>query len=1210
MNKKLFAKVLSIVMFVVLSVFGFIGCVGGVDEKKTISLNATQKTIVVGESFTLTATTTPANAEIEWLSSDEAIVTVTNGTVLGVSEGTATVTAKNDTATATCQITVTAAEVQTYTVVFKNGETQVKSVELAEGATISYNGVTPSKASTEEYAYTFSGWSLTDGGEVVDIATVALDGNKTFYAVFAQTLRTYSVSWNIDGDTTSEAVAYGVVPEYKGITPTKPTVGNTSYTFIGWANSLTGSVLETIPAVTADVTYYAIFEEVTAQTTFTITWKNGDEVLKVDEGVEYFALPIYSGVTPEKESSAEYDYVFIGWATTEDGEALKTLPMVTADATYYAVFTEQAKPEVPEFKGGKLMYSVKSEEIFFPAGLLDDGVTLTTAVLKVEGAQDVVAYENGAWVYDAITLTETEWKENAIGARTLEATLSNGEKYTVQMQVYAGIIDELSDFPAFFNNTAVPSETKPEEYPAVAPNTWGYYIVTQDLGTVTTTVENKQLVYTYSDELALTQTTATDFEKTNGFNGVLDGQGHTLRFKLTSGALVGQVLGNAVIKNLGVMYEDATSTYYGVFGYITNGSPEIRNCYIEKTNNHYQKWSVFGIMSRPNGKLILHNTVVYGFNTSNNSEMNSRMWINETSTNAYLIHTRANAVDYVNVQNFTKVFNDSIENGSRSVAISEIDDVSKFDDRYWYKENGSLIWKGLETATVTWVKGDETIVETVTKGSATAYTQTLPESTTTETGTVEYYWSTTEDGEKKVSFSDVFAVNDDVVYYMIEKVDVRYYTVTWYVEGEVFTAEYQYNAVIEIDEPVKTEDVYYTYQFLGWSLTEDGELVELGTVTQDVTYYAVFEKTAKVTFVEVKEEILYSTRDNTIFFPAEMNLTLDETVKITAMGDAVYYEKGEWKQTFAQTEELIKGNAIATWKNVAIEKGTDVYVASVKSYAGVIDELSDFTKFFNDTAVPSEVDPAGFPAVAPNTYGYYIVTKDLGSVTIEIVNKSPVYTYSDTLEFTQTTATDYNAKNGFNGVLDGLGHTLNFKLASGGLVGWFIGNGTVQNLEIIFEDATTTHYGVFGYMANGAATIRNCYIQQTNNHYQKTTTFGLMGRPRGKLILENVIVYGFNSNHNNTYNGEASAPISTASKNAYVICGRTNAADMPQATGFTKVYTNGSGEPYDTNENRKVVPLTDVADPSGFNEYWNKDTNITWKGAEDMNFAAVLNLAK
>ena len=257
MNKKLFAKVLSIVMFVVLSVFGLIGCGGdsnNSEEKAAISLNETQKTIVVGESFTLVATTTPANAEVVWLSSDEAIVTVTNGTVVGVSEGTATVTAKNDTETATCQVTVTAAEVQKYTVVFKNGDTQVKSVELAEGATISYNGAVPSKAATEQYSYTFGGWSLTEGGEVVDIATVALDGNKTFYAVFAEVLREYNVTWNIDGEATSEAVAYGVAPEYKDTTPTKPTVGNTSYTFKGWATSLTGEVLETLPAVAGDVT--------------------------------------------------------------------------------------------------------------------------------------------------------------------------------------------------------------------------------------------------------------------------------------------------------------------------------------------------------------------------------------------------------------------------------------------------------------------------------------------------------------------------------------------------------------------------------------------------------------------------------------------------------------------------------------------------------------------------------------------------------------------------------------------------------------------------------------------------------------------------------------------------------------------------------------------------------------------------------------------
>ena len=135
----------------------------------------------------------------------------------------------------------------------------------------------------------------------------------------------------------------------------------------------------------------------------------------------------------------------------------------------------------------------------------------------------------------------------------------------------------------------------------------------------------------------------------------------------------------------------------------------------------------------------------------------------------------------------------------------------------------------------------------------------------------------------------------------------------------------------------------------------------------------------------------------------------------------------------------------------------------------------------------------------------------------------------------------------------------------------------------------------------GGPVIDNCYIEQTNNHYQKTTTFGLMGRPLGRLILRNTVVYGFNSNHPNTYNGEDSAPISTNSTNAYVVCGRSGAASYVQAAGFTKVYENGSGLPYDTNGGKKVVALADVADASGFDgNYWNKESNISWKGAADM----------
>ena len=1249
MKKRLFTSVLSVLLLIVLSIFGFAGC--NPTEKKTISLNETAKELVVGESFTLTATTTPADAEVSWSTSDEAVVTVEEGTVTAISVGTATVTAKNDTVTATCEITVKGApvvETKEYTVLFKNGDAELKSVKVAEGAAVTYSGPLPSKAATEQYEYTFSGWSETEGGETVDLATVTLTENKTFYAVFTESVRSYTVAWNIDGTATEEQLAYGTTPEYKGTTPTKPTVGSTSYTFLGWAATIGGEALETLPAVTGSVIYYAVFEEVTAQTKFTVIWKNGETVLETDVEVEYEATPTYDDAVPTKEMTTEVEYVFAGWATSVDGEKLETLPAVTADATYYAVFEATARKytitwmiegvektsecaygsvpayaetpvkedseicsfkfvgwaltedgavaetlptvsgiatyyavfevdqifESPKFVGGKIEYSANSQEIFLPDGLLGEGVTIVKAVLKKTALDRVTVYENGAWAHELITLTEEELKGNFIGARALEVELSDGAKYSVDMNVYAGIIDEFADFPKFFNNTAVPSETNPEEYPAVAPNVYGYYIVTKDLGTYT--FDKAKNTFVYEDELAFEQTEATDYQKTNGFNGVLDGQGHTLKFKLTKGALVGLVLGNAVIKNLGVLYEDATSTYYGAFGYITNGNPEIRNCYIERTNNHYQPWSVFGIMSRPNAKLILHNTVVYGYNVSNDCAKNSNMWINETSTNAYVIHARKNAMDWVNVQGFTKVFTDAIENGSREVLLSEIADVSKFDDNYWYKENGKLIWKGFALETVAWVKGEETVTETVTKDGWIMYTQTLPENTTSNTETVEYYWSTSADGSA-VNFSDRFQVKESVTYYMVEKKETRYYAVTWIIDGVETTEQYEYNATLAPTAPEKAEDSYYTYQFKGWSLTDGGEIVELGAVTAGgITYYAVFEATAKIVVVEVAEALLYSSADDQLFLPEELQITVDDTVKIESLDGAItYYANGAWANNFDLTAEQTNANAIGSF-DVVITKGTDAYKATVKSYAGVIDELSDFPAFFNN-------DPS---ATHTKTYGYYIVAKNLG-------------TGAEELTFTQSTTTDYKADCGFNGILDGAGHTLKFKLMKGGLVGWFIGNGTIKNLSVIYADESAEQYGVFGYMTNGAPVIENCYIERTNNKYMKWSVFGIMSRPNAKLVLKNTVVYGYNVSNECTMN--SNMWISASSTNAYLIHARANATGWVNVQNFTKVFN-------DAIENgAREVALSEIVDASGFNACWSKENSVlTWKGAEDMVFSSVV----
>ncbi len=1268
MKRKFLVNVLTVVLLVLTSVFCFVGCGVEKEESDTVSLDVTEKQIVIGESFTLNATVTPSGAEVVWSTSNESVATVVDGTVLGVSEGEATITVTLNEVSASCNVTVKA---EKFTVTFKNGNEVLKEEQVVKGQATSYVGVSPSKQSTDQYAYSFIGWALTEDGDPVDLATLAIEENTVLHAVFSQDVREYVITWDIDGATTTDNVLYGEVPAYIGTTPTKQTVGNTSYTFLGWATSLTGEVLDEIPAVSGNATYYAIFEEVTAQTVFTVTWMNGTTVLETDENVEFEATPDYSGATPTKESTAENDFTFAGWATSDGGEKLDVLPLVSANVTYYAVFTATAHNytitwviegeesttscawgtvpafdgnpvkadsedcsykfdgwaltadgdkvaelpvvsgeaiyyavfvvdqvfEIPKFVDGQILVSDRTLEVFMPEGLVPAGATISTIDLVLEDADDVLVYENGEWDLEPLLLTEEEWKGNLVGVRSLKVRFDGADRVFVDMYVYAGVIDELADFPAFFNNTAVPSEFDPVAYPAVAPNTYGYYVITTDLGTG-------------AEELALTQTLDTDYQKTNGFNGVLDGQGHKLQFKLTSGGLVGMVLGNAVIKNVAIIYEDGTydeSTRkggYGVFGYITNGAPEIRNCYIERTNNFYHQGSVFGLMGRPNSKLILRNTVVYAFNTSNTSGWHENMWISEASENSYLIHARANATEWGNVKNFTKVFNDAVENGSRDVLLSEVENADGFDNKYWLKENGKLIWKGFETATVTWVRGDETIVELATKGSKIPYTQTLPEGSISDEQIVSYYWSLSEDGAP-INFSQVVSMDESAIYYFVEKIEIRSYTVSWVINGETTTSEYAYGEIATHDDPVIEEDDLYRYTFLGWSLSEDGELVELGAVTKDETYYAVFDKESKITLIEVEEDILYSSHDDQLFIPTEIDFELDETVTISSQdGATVYFENGAWLQNFDLTEEQIKANLVGTF-NVKIQKDSDVYVANVKSYAGVIDELADFPRFFNNTAVPSEFNPT-YSAVAPNVYGYYIVIKDLGSYTGDNDSR----TYADDLSFDQVSATDYEKTNGFNGVLDGAGHTLKFNLKKGGLVGMVLGNATIKNLAVVYADSSFVSSneggnGVFGYITNGAPVIDNCYIERTNNNYQRASVFGIMGKPNAKLVVKNTLVYGFNCNHDATW--WTPAYIAPTSENVYLICGRSTADTFVMATNFTKVYTNGSGDPNDTKDGKKIVPLADIEDASGFNgNYWNKDTNVSWKGLSDMTFASVI----
>ena len=82
------------------------------DVNPDIVLNKSNLTLTVGDTATLTATTTPAGETVTWTSDTTSVATVSNGVVSAVTAGTATITARitvgGTNYTDTCAVTVSA----------------------------------------------------------------------------------------------------------------------------------------------------------------------------------------------------------------------------------------------------------------------------------------------------------------------------------------------------------------------------------------------------------------------------------------------------------------------------------------------------------------------------------------------------------------------------------------------------------------------------------------------------------------------------------------------------------------------------------------------------------------------------------------------------------------------------------------------------------------------------------------------------------------------------------------------------------------------------------------------------------------------------------------------------------------------------------------------------------------------------------------------
>lgn len=122
-----------------------------------------------------------------------------------------------------------------YTITFKDGDNKVLTTQTARLNVVpEYAGVTPTKAATAQYTYTFNNtWSP---------AIVAATKNETYTAQFDSELRSYTITFcNETGRELSSATFdYGATPVYGGEMPKKARTGSAVYTFDGWSSTMGG----------------------------------------------------------------------------------------------------------------------------------------------------------------------------------------------------------------------------------------------------------------------------------------------------------------------------------------------------------------------------------------------------------------------------------------------------------------------------------------------------------------------------------------------------------------------------------------------------------------------------------------------------------------------------------------------------------------------------------------------------------------------------------------------------------------------------------------------------------------------------------------------------------------------------------------------------------------------------------------------------------
>jgi len=217
-----------------------------------------------------------------------------------------------------------------------DGSSTLKTVTCIDGVPQESAPTAPTRSSTAQYSYSFVGWNTQQDQQTAESGcTTNVLEDRTVYAAYSWTVRTYTITWkNSDGTTleTDTNVPYGATPTYNGSTPQNPVSGGGS--FQGWT--------PTVTTVTGNATYTASYI-----VTYTVYFYNGTTLLQTVTGVTSGGTANYTGETPVDPNGG----TFIGWNPSNTN--------ITANTSCYAQFKAASNVEVPTATSADGAYGVE-----------------------------------------------------------------------------------------------------------------------------------------------------------------------------------------------------------------------------------------------------------------------------------------------------------------------------------------------------------------------------------------------------------------------------------------------------------------------------------------------------------------------------------------------------------------------------------------------------------------------------------------------------------------------------------------------------------------------------------------------------------------------------------------------------------------------------------------------------------------------------------